>query len=167
MIVAETSRRLRSAYGIDSTMNDSTITLRVTGSARDAARVSVRQQQFVVGRPIEFDAAAPRIAALEYALGAVGAEAVNGLREFSARRRIPLDAVEAVVTGELEHELVYLDVIGEAGQPALRAVHVKVFVACADAVAVRALFDEVLGKLPLSATLRAATRFSTELIFAA
>jgi len=148
-------------------MNDGTITLRVTGSARDAARVSVRQQQFVVGRPIEFDAAAPRIAALEYALGAVGAEAVNGLREFSARRRIPLDAVEAVVTGELEHELVYLDVIGEAGQPALRAVHVKVFVACADAVAVRALFDEVLGKLPLSATLRAATRFSTELIFAA
>jgi hypothetical protein len=148
-------------------MNDSTITLRVTGSARDAARVSVRQQQFVVGRPIEFDAAAPRIAALEYALGAVGAEAVNGLREFSARRRIPLDAVEAVVTGELEHELVYLDVIGEAGQPALRAVHVKVFVACADAVAVRALFDEVLGKLPLSATLRAATRFSTELVFTA
>jgi hypothetical protein len=44
---------------------------------------------------------------------------------------------------------------------------VKVFVACADAVAVRALFDEVLGKLPLSATLRAATRFSTELIFTA
>ena len=148
-------------------MNDSIIALRVTGGARDVARVSVRRQQFVVGRPIEFDAAAPRIAALEYALGAAGAEAVNGLREFSARRRIHIDAVEAVVTGELEHELVYLDVIGEVGRPALRAVHVKVFVACADPGAVRALFNEVLDKLPLAATLRAATHFSTELIFSA
>jgi hypothetical protein len=148
-------------------MNDSIITLRVTGGARDVARVSVRRQQFVVGRPIEFDAAAPRIAALEYALGAVGAEVVNGLREFSGRRRIQLDAMEAVVMGELEHELVYLDVIGELGRPALRAIHVKVFAECADPDAVRALFNEVVEKLPLSNTLRAATRFSTELIFIA
>lgn len=148
-------------------MDDSIITLRVTGGARDVARVAVRRQQFSVGRPIEFDGSSPRIAALEYALGAVGAEVVNGLREFARRRRMSIDAIEAVVTGELEHELVYLDVIGETGRPVLRRVHVKVFAACADHAAVGALFDEVLDKLPLSGTLRAATHFSTELILTA
>ena len=71
-----------------SVMDQSTITLRVTSGARDLARVTVRRQQFAVGRPIEFDEAAPRIAALEYALGAVGAEAVNGFRVFADRRRL-------------------------------------------------------------------------------
>jgi hypothetical protein len=145
-------------------MDDSIITLRVTGGARDVARVAVRRQQFSVGRPIEFDGSSPRIAALEYALGAVGAEVVNGLREFALRRRLQLDGVEAVVSGELEHELVYLDVIGESGHPALRRLHVKLFVSCADPAAVRALFNEVLQKLPLTRTLSAATRLSTELV---
>jgi len=148
-------------------MDDSIITLRVTGGARDVARVAVRRHQFSVGRPIEFDGSSPRIAALEYALGALGAEVVNGLREFALRRRLRLDGVEAVVSAELEHELVYLDVIGESGHPAIRRLHVKLFVACADAVAVRALFDEVLQKLPLTRTLSAATRLSTELVVTA
>jgi hypothetical protein len=143
---------------------DSTITLRVTGGVADVARVAVRRQQFSVGRPIEFDESSPRIAALEYALGAVGAEIVNGLHEFARRRRLQLDAVEALVTGELEHELVYLDVIGETGRPALRRLHVKLFVASADADGVRALLSEVLEKLPLTRTLSAATHVSTELI---
>lgn len=148
-------------------MGDSLTTLRVTGGVRDVARVAVRRHQFLVGRPIEFDESSPRIAALEYALGAVGAEVVNGLREFAHRRRVPLDAVEALVTGELEHELVYLDVIGEVGRPSLRRLHVKLFVASAEAAAVRALFDEVLDKLPLTRTLSAATSVSTELIVTA
>lgn len=143
---------------------DSVITLRVTGGVRDVARVATRRQQFSVGRPIEFDESSTRIAALEYALGAVGAEIVNGLREFAHRRRLELDAVEALVTGELEHELVYLDVIGESGHPAIRCLHVKVFVSCADAVAVRTLFGEVLDKLPLTRTMSAGTRLSTELL---
>ncbi len=148
-------------------MDDSIITLRVTAGARDVARVAVRRHQFSVGRPIEFDGSSPRIAALEYALGAAGAEVVNGLREFALRRRLQLDGVEAVVSAELEHELVYLDVIGESGHPAIRRLHVKLFVACADAAAVRALFDEVLQKLPLTQTLSAATRLSTELVVTA
>src|ERR1044072_9252043 len=38
------------------------ITLRVTGVAGDGGRVTVRRQQFAVGRPDEFDETAPRIA---------------------------------------------------------------------------------------------------------
>ena len=148
-------------------MDDSPITLRVTGGVGDTARVSVRRQQFSVGRPIEFDDAAPRVAAIEYALGAAGAEIVNGLRVFAARRRLEIDAVEAVVTAELENALGYLEVIGESGRAGIQSVHIKVFVACGDESAVRELFDTMLDRLPLTGTLRAATRFTTELVITA
>ena len=148
-------------------MDDAFTTIRVTAGDPDLARVAVRRQQFVVGRPIEFDQTAPRIAALEYALGAVGAEIVNGLRVFVSRRRIEIDAVEAVVTADLENPLAYLEVIGETGRPVLQRIHIKVFVSCADEQPVRDLFHFMLDRLPLTGTLRAATTLTTELIFTA
>ena len=63
-------------------------TARVTTAGPDAARVSVRRQQFLVGRPLELDETSPRIAALEYAIGALAGEVVNGLRVFAWRRRV-------------------------------------------------------------------------------
>jgi hypothetical protein len=146
-------------------MNDHVITLRVTGAGDKVARVAVRRQQFDVGRPIEFDDAAPRIAALEYALGAAGAEVVNGLRVFAERRRIDIDAIEALVAADLEHALVYLEVVGEHGRPLIRRVHIKVFASCTDQRGVREVFDTIRDKLPLTAMLDVATHLTTELIF--
>ncbi len=108
------------------------ISLRVTAPGPADARVSVGRRQFSIGRPVEFDDASPHVAALEYALGAVGGEVVNGLREFARRRRLPIDAVEALVTGELQDGLAYLEVIGETGRPRIRRIAVKVFVASVD-----------------------------------
>jgi hypothetical protein len=88
-------------------MNAITISLRVTAPGGASARVSAGRRQFSIGRPVEFDDASPHVAALEFALGAVGGEIVNGLREFARRRRIEIDAVEALVSGELEHGLTY------------------------------------------------------------
>jgi hypothetical protein len=105
-----------------------TISLRVTAPGAAAARVSVGRRQFSFGRPVEFDDASPYVAALEYALGAVGGEVVNGLREFARRRRLPIDAVEALVTGEPHNGLAYLEVIGETGRPRIRRIAIKVFV---------------------------------------
>ena len=98
-------------------MTSITSSLRVTAHGPAVARVSVGRRWFSVGRPVEFDDASPHLAALEYALGAVGGEVVNGLREFAHRRRLPIDAVEALVTGELQNGLAYLEVIGESGPP--------------------------------------------------
>src|SRR5262245_15075899 len=100
-----------------------TISLRVTAPGPGSARVSVGRRQFAIGRPVEFDDASPHVAALEYALGAVGGEIVNGLREFARRRRLALDAVEALVTGELQDGLAYLEVIGEPGRPRIPPDH--------------------------------------------
>ena len=145
-------------------MNAITISLRVTAPGPADSRVSVGRRQFSIGRPIEFDDASPRVAALEYALGAVGGEVVNGLREFARRRRLPIDAVEALVTGELQDGLAYLEVIGETGRPRIRRIAVKVFVASVDDTATRALFDQTIERLPLVATLRAALDLDVELI---
>ena len=140
------------------------ISLRVTAPDRDVARVSIGRRQFSVGRPLEFDELSPRVSAIEYALGAVGGEVVNGLRAFADRRRLEIDAIEAVVTSDLENGLAYLEVIGEPGPPRIARIHIKVFVASADAAAMRALFDHVLDRLPLVCTLRAALALTTELI---
>ena len=128
------------------------------------ARVSVGRRSFSIGRPVEFDDASPHVAALEYALGAVGGEVVNGLREFARRRRLQIDAVEALVTGELEGALAYLEVIGESGRPRIRRIAIKVFVASVDASAISVLFDEMIERLPLLSTLREALEVDVELI---
>ena len=137
-------------------MDTITVSLRVTAPDPSAARVSVGRRQFSIGQPLEFDEASPHVAA-------IGGEVVNGLRAFADRRRLPVDAVEAVVTGELENGLTYLEVVGEHGQPRIARIHVKVFVASGDAPATRALFAHMLERLPLVCTLRVAAALTIDL----
>lgn len=145
-------------------MTTISMSLRVTAPKSAAAHVSIGRRQFSIGRPVEFDDASPHVAAIEYALGAVGGEIVNGLREFARRRRIGIDAVEAVVTGELQDGLAYLEVIGENGRPRISRIAVKVFVASVHPPATRALFDDMIERLPLVSTLRAAVDLDVELV---
>ena len=141
-----------------------TLSLRVTAPGSASARVSVGRRHFSIGRPVEFDEASPHVAALEYALGAVGGEVVNGLREFARRRRLTIEAAEALVTGELYDGLTYLEVIGERGRPRIGRIAVKVFVASMDDNVTQTLFDEMLDRLPLVSTLRNTVDLDIELI---
>jgi hypothetical protein len=145
-------------------MDAMVISMRVTAPDRRIARVSIGSRQFSIGRPLEFDDASPHVAAMEYALGAVGGEVVNGIRAFAARRRLEIDAIEAVVTGELAGGLTYLEVIGEDGTPRIARIHVKVFVAAEKGAPVAALFEHVLQRLPLVGTLRDAVDLQVELV---
>jgi hypothetical protein len=145
-------------------MDTIAFSLRVTAPGPDVARIFIGRRHFSIGKPLEFDEASPHVAAIEYALGAAGGEIVNGLRAFADRRRLPVDAIEAVVSGVLENGLTYLEVIGEHGQPKIARIHVKVFASTGDAAATRALFDHMLDRLPLVCTLRAAVALTTELI---
>jgi hypothetical protein len=145
-------------------MDTITFSLRVTAPSPDVARVSIGRRQFPIGRPMEFDEASPHVAAIEYALGAVGGEIVNGLRAFADRRRLAIDAVEAVVNATMENGLTYLEVIGEQGQPKIAHIHVKVFVSALDVAATHTLFEQMLDRLPLVCTLRAAGVLTTELV---
>jgi len=143
-------------------MNAIMLSLRVTASD-GSARVSSGRRHFTIGRPVEFDEASPHVAAIEYALGAIGGELVNGLREFARRRRMVIDAVEALVTGELVNGLTYLEVIGERGTPALSRVAIKVFLSTPDEGA-QAVFDDMVTRLPLVNTLRKTVDLHIELV---
>ena len=147
-------------------MNDFPWRVRVSSVEGETARVSARRLQFTVGRPIEFDPESGHLAALEYVLGALGAEIVNGLRVFARRRRLAIDNVEAVVDGTLDNPLTYLEVIGETGHPGLSRLSVRVYVASPhDEPTLRRLWDDTLARLPLVCTLRDAgsVRFDLDL----
>jgi hypothetical protein len=130
--------------------------IRVAGTARDRARVSVRTHQFTVGRPLSFDVEDGAISALEYALGAVGAEIVNGLRAEAARRRLTIDHAEALVHGELDNPLTHLEVVGETGNPAIAGIRVKLYVSSPEGrPVVEAAWQHARRLLPLTRTLAA------------
>jgi hypothetical protein len=138
-------------------MNEHSWSLRVTATAGETATALVRRHQFAAGRPLQFDAEYPHIAPIEYALGAVGAEAVNGLRTSAKRARVRVDGVEAVVHADLQNPLAYFDVVGIPGHPALSRVRLKLYVATPDdPAAVEQLWNKTMPKLPLAGVFAAA-----------
>jgi uncharacterized OsmC-like protein len=141
-----------------------TWTLRVSTTPLSGTTVFVRKHQFPVGVALQFDAEYDAITALEYVLGAIGADVVSGLQALARKRRVEIDQVEAVVEGELNNPLTYLGVVGESGHPGLERVCVKVYVASLAAEEeVRRVWQEVLDRSPLVRTFQPAIRFEISL----
>jgi hypothetical protein len=135
-------------------------TVRVSATGKDAATVFVRKHQFVVGAPVSFDEVYERVSSLEYVLGAIGAELVNGFLSLARRRRLTIDHAEAVVHGEMSSPLFYLGVVGATGHAGLECVTIKVYVsALEDDSDVRRVWEELLERSPLVCTLRPVVRF--------
>lgn len=134
-----------------------TWTLRLTAGADGPCHVHARGQRFDVGDAVSFDEAYPQATGLEHALGAVGAELVNGLRALARQRRLELDAVEALVRGSLEDALAHLGVVGAGGSPALRRVDVRLYASSLEPeAALRELLELAQARAPLVQTLRRA-----------
>jgi len=71
------------------------------------------------------------------------------------------DQVEAVVDGEVENPLTYLEVVGASGSPGLSRVSIKVYVASPrDEKTLNQLWHETLERLPLVRTFRIELTFS-------
>jgi len=134
--------------------------VRVSETGKDTANVFVRKHQFTVGAAAQFDEDARQVSGLEYVLGVVGAELVNGITALARSRRIEIDRAEAVVQGELNDPLAYLGVIGAAGHAGIERIAAKVYLSSLDDEAtLRKLWDEVLDRSPLVRTLRPVVRF--------
>jgi hypothetical protein len=137
---------------------------RVTTETRDRADVWVRRHRFAVGRALDFDPESGSISALEYLLGALGADLVSGLQAAARRGRVRIDRVEATVEGRLDNPLVHLGVVGETGHPGLTRARVKVYASSPDPEdSIRAAWAETLDRSPLVRTLREAVDLSLEL----
>jgi hypothetical protein len=138
--------------------------LRVCATSNDRATVYARRHQFEVGAPVHFDEQYHQITALEYALGAIGADIVRGLQSLARQRRVEIDNVEALVSGELNNPLTHLGVIGEEGHPGLETVRVKVYVSSAEpAGKIQQVWKEMLEKSPLVRTFQSAIKLELDL----
>jgi hypothetical protein len=130
-------------------------TLRIASPQPERATAYVRRHRFDVGMPLDFDEDYGEITALEYALGALAADLVMGVRRAARRLRVRIDNIEAVVRGTVDNPLTWLRVVGEEGHPALARVTLKVYVGSADdAGQVDAAFAEALATSPLALTFR-------------
>ncbi len=126
-------------------------------AANDQGRVTafVRRHQFEIGAAVQFDEEDKRVSALEYVLGAIGADLVNGMKLLAQKRRVDIYEVEAVVQGELNNALTHLGVVGEKGHPGLQKVVVNVYVSSTEQKsAIEQVWDEVLKRSPLVHTLK-------------
>lgn len=129
--------------------------LRAQATGRGTVRVATRKHQFEVGAPVGFDQDAAHITALEYALGALGAELVGGLKRLAETKRVEVDHVEAVVQGELNDSLAAIGVVGAQGYPGIERISVNVYVSSSEnETRLDALWQEVLETSPLHQTLR-------------
>lgn len=138
--------------------------VRVTARDHQNAAVYARKQRFDVGAPLAFDVEDERTSAFEYALGAVGADLVAGMKLACRRKRLDVDSVEALITGELDNPLAHLGVVGEEGHPGLRRLTLKMFVeSLEEEEVVREVWEQVLERSPLYCTFKAIAAFDLEL----
>ena len=145
-------------------MEHHTWTLRVSAMPEGQANIFARQHQFRIGAPVHFDRTYGAVSALEYVLGALGADLVNGLQILAHKRRVVIEQLEAVVVGELNNPLTYLGVIGETGHPGLEQVRIRVFVASPEEEAtIQRLWQETLERSPLVRTFQAAIQLELSL----
>ena len=146
-------------------MSAYTWTLRVTSPDRRTARVASGRRQFAVTRPLDFDEEHEGVTALEYALGALGAELVTGIQELAKRRRLAVEDIEAVVVGELDNPMTYLEVVGEDGHPGISNVHLKLYVSSPEREAtLRGFVQQAIELLPLARTFRSLVRLELHLV---
>lgn len=137
---------------------------RVSAEAPGRATAYVRKHSFGVGKPLDFDADSDTISALEYLLGALGADLVNGFRAEAKRQRVGLDRVEATVEGRLDNPLTHLNVVGESGHPGLAEASVKVYASSFDPEeSVQQVWTDALERSPLVHTLRGSVELTLEL----
>jgi uncharacterized OsmC-like protein len=140
-------------------MEDTRWTLRVTAVQRSGSVIHARKHSLAVGAPLSFDSEYGAITALEVLLGAVGADLVGGIQTVARRRRVEIDDIEVVVHGTLHNPMVYLRVVGESGDPGIRAIEARVYISSLDDEArVRAVWMEVLETSPIANTLTKAVK---------
>jgi hypothetical protein len=129
-------------------------TLRVGSTGDGPATVFVRKHQYEVGAPVQFDPQYQYVTALEYVLGALAADVVNGLKSIASTRRVAIENIEGVVKGELNNPLTHLGVVGETGHSGIEKIELRVYVSSlADHAAIQTIWDETLARSPLVRTL--------------
>jgi hypothetical protein len=132
-----------------------TWTLRVRWVANNQASVYARNNSFTVGKPASFAQTDPHPSAVEYLMGALGADLTNGLEAVAQQRGVAVDALEMTLRGRLKNPLVYLGVIGEQGDPGFAEIEGTLYASSpADEETLQDIWRTTLERSPIANTLK-------------
>lgn len=130
---------------------------RVRSAGPEESKVYARSCAFSVGQQASLKDSDAFPSAIEYLLGALGADLVQGFRREASRRGVAIEGIEAAVSGRLGNVLVHLGVIGEEGHPGFARIDVTLYVTLdAEEAVAEELWARALARSPLYATLKAA-----------
>ena len=132
-----------------------TWTLRLRWLGELATTVYARNNAFTVGQPASFKAGDPHPSAVEYLLGALGADLTNGFQIQASRAGLTIDAMEFSVAGRLGNVLVFLGVIGEEGNPGFSEITGTLYVSAdAEEATLQEIWQTTLARSPIYNTLK-------------
>ncbi len=136
--------------------------LRARASGHLATTVYCRNFQWTLGQSASFEETDQHPSAVEALLGAVAADLVTGFGTACAQAGLDVDDVELTIRGRLHDPMALLGLSG--GDPSLASIDAKLFASTFDDEdRVRAVWDTVVARSPLVATLRKATAMETRI----
>ena len=126
--------------------------------------VYARTHTFTVGAPASFKPSDPHPSAVEYLLAALSGDLLNGFGVEAARAGVLVEALELTLAGRLGNPLVYLGVIGETGDPGVRAITGTLYVSAdADPAVLDTIWRATLARAPVYNTLKPAVDLALDL----
>lgn len=132
---------------------------RVTGQMK--ATVYCRNFSWNVGQPLSFEEKDANPSAVESLLGALGGALATGFSTECGKEGLDVDDIELAVTGRLHNPLAHLGL--EDGDPSFAEIEVKCYASTMDEEArVRALFETVVARSPIAATLAKAAQLNVK-----
>ena len=135
-------------------MNEFVWTARVRADEEQTVTVHARNLTFRIGAPLSFRPSDTYPSALEHLLAALAADLIGTFRSVARRRRIALDDLEIAVNGTLHDPLAHVGIVGEDGDPSLKAVTGVLFVSSdASPETLHAVWADTLQRSPLYRTL--------------
>ena len=119
---------------------------------------------FSVGRQASFSGEETIPTSVEYLLGALGGDLISGFQRSAAKRGVPIEGAEVVVTGRLDNPLVFLGVVGAKGSPSFDSITAVLYVgADAEERVLREIWASTLAMSPLVTTLERCLRLDLKI----
>src|SRR5579859_3386400 len=138
--------------------------VRVRGIGTQDTTVYSRNHAFSVGGAASFRPTDRHPSAVEYLLGALGADVTSGFQLLAARQGIVVDALELTLSGRLENPLVFLGVVGVTGSTGVAQISGVLYVSAdADETILHTIWQSTLARSPLYNTLKPGVVLDLEL----
>jgi len=133
---------------------------RVTGKLKST--VYCRNFSIEVGQPASFETSDKNPSAVEYLLAALAGDLATGFATECSKSRLDVDDIEMTISGKLHNVLAHLGL--EEGDPSVASIDMKCFVSTfEDEAKVREVWDRVIKRSPLAATLSKAVAIQLKL----